>query len=934
MSLDLVESTFFDLQSSNIMDEQCDPLIPVETTGRPSILRMSQKENFPPKGSTKLSKVSFQTPLRDPVTRKVLGSHLTNKLDALEAGINYGWSTGSLGSLEVTEEKRHEDSGGTSDSLGSNLQPEKTEAKPTTANDVGLGDEEHISSRGTYTLDFDMLNAINPFQGVSKILNSPAKKLTDTELDCLEQHTEIFSVNDQTLPNKTTHLSKLSPSNSNADHGTSVSKDFQQVESQSNIEQNCEVIISQTSSNYEEDCLEKVDHSATQKKVQISQLHPKDTLNLDSNNIDFFITPFQTGGPKLPNVPPGHNQLSQNAKVVDLMQPVRLEIEFNNGCVEGEKPPPKKLGNRPGGQLQLKKPGVTTKKMINGRSEKQTKEAAKQNAKTGSDDALVPKMAYNIEWDKLDNPNFNPFGGGSKIGNSPSSSKLPTTNSDGLCTPVSVADVEPNAKEMDQLQRPDEGSEIGNSSSSAKLSAPNSDGLCISDSVENMEPYIKEMDEVQEPTGFAETINTNEVPTTTVKQPSKKSTCKVKPMMEVSAIPLSQDGVPSPTAGNVTETRLAIGLERLIADARVPSTMSDTEPLDVIDFGYSVPGSSAFRNAIIEDEAEEFRPADQIPAFNQPIEIDYLEQFGHSSFHASALRKQSLYLKFDPLLRESPVRYNETNLGLTNRATDGSGVVDLETRLPLHAEQSEELVDITTLIPDIQSIINPVADFASVAIPTEDAIIEVLKYSQKDMDAAILAVKEEVTCEKAITLEWKQKYEESLAQCAEMKKIVNEYSEVTFQMMEESGKKSELAKAELEKVTEEKMQALKELNSVENSFSELFKRFEKQKEAIEGYKKNEESLKKCAQDYLARIKKEEQRYQALKVHAEEKLNQANEEIAQVRNKYKAEIAALQAHLRKEQMKANSLERSLEQKTKENVELSKICDELISKMEKI
>lgn len=35
---------------------------------------------------------------------------------------------------------------------------------------------------------------------------------------------------------------------------------------------------------------------------------------------------------------------------------------------------------------------------------------------------------------------------------------------------------------------------------------------------------------------------------------------------------------------------------------------------------------------------------------------------------------------------------------------------------------------------------------------------------------------------------------------------------------------------------------------------------------------NEEALKKCAQDYLARVKQEEQRYQALKVHAEEKID--------------------------------------------------------------
>lgn len=37
-------------------------------------------------------------------------------------------------------------------------------------------------------------------------------------------------------------------------------------------------------------------------------------------------------------------------------------------------------------------------------------------------------------------------------------------------------------------------------------------------------------------------------------------------------------------------------------------------------------------------------------------------------------------------------------------------------------------------------------------------------------------------------------------------------------------------------------------------------------------RQNEEVLKKCAQEYLSRVKKEEQRYQALKVHAEEKLD--------------------------------------------------------------
>lgn len=37
--------------------------------------------------------------------------------------------------------------------------------------------------------------------------------------------------------------------------------------------------------------------------------------------------------------------------------------------------------------------------------------------------------------------------------------------------------------------------------------------------------------------------------------------------------------------------------------------------------------------------------------------------------------------------------------------------------------------------------------------------------------------------------------------------------------------------------------------------------------------KNEESLKKCVEEYIVKVEKEGQRYQALKTHAEEKLKQ-------------------------------------------------------------
>jgi hypothetical protein len=54
---------------------------------------------------------------------------------------------------------------------------------------------------------------------------------------------------------------------------------------------------------------------------------------------------------------------------------------------------------------------------------------------------------------------------------------------------------------------------------------------------------------------------------------------------------------------------------------------------------------------------------------------------------------------------------------------------------------------------------------------------------------------------------------------------------------------------------------LEELNSVERSFSDLHRRYDKMKTLIEGFQKNEESLKACAEDWRQRLVKEQQRYQ-------------------------------------------------------------------------
>lgn len=217
---------------------------------------------------------------------------------------------------------------------------------------------------------------------------------------------------------------------------------------------------------------------------------------------------------------------------------------------------------------------------------------------------------------------------------------------------------------------------------------------------------------------------------------------------------------------------------------------------------------------------------------------------------------------------------------------------------------------------------------------TGSQVLDSICISEAEKQAVLTLIREEIITKEAEVNDWKKKYEDCRQEVNEMRKIVAEYEKTIAQMIEDEQRNNLSSQKALHAVTMEKEAALADLNSVERSLSDVFRRYETMKSTLEGFKKNEEVLKKCAQEYLARVKQEEQRYQTLKLHAEEKLDKANEEIAQVRAKASSESVALNASLRKEQMKNESLEQALQQKNQEIEELTKICDELIAKMGKI
>ncbi|NXY64316.1 TACC3 protein, partial [Callaeas wilsoni] len=869
---------------------------PPEPTGRPSILRLSQKENLPPKSVGKAMKVTFQTPQRDPHTRKILSPAMTDKLQTAFALADCR--------EDVVDDVLHAPSDAdtcqqkTEAETNNTQMPEKVSVAPYP------DDEMPVKSRGSYNLDFDNLNDINPFQSSVhlphspgnlqkspvKVSSSPEKTIeksndsllrddvapfasTTASTECLSEEKALISEKESALSELESNKSRQSPERATGDS-----------------EQGVKSASTDTS---------QTDNSVALAEGPTPPVQSPGNLGPSSSD---GTNSLNTGESKLQNVSVAEKASAQESKPdeelgvskekpaekpdVTKAGPVKLEFDFDN--TTARKPPPKKLGKRPGIKPPSKKIPITKTKPEN---------AEVQSKSSVEDEIPLPKASYKFDWDKLDDPNFNPFGGGSKISTSPKCSK-PSPQKVHL----------PEEQDSTSPRREPLPVEQDNSPSTCETleKEPKNLGIVEQSVVEDM-PEAQEEKPVQ---AEAELQGKREME----KQMSP-------PKMSPATVAPSEDSLVSIDSGK----------KSVSAEERKPSS----------------PRTEVTANA---EPEELFRPSSEVLGMG----IDYLEQFGSSSFKESALRKQSLYLKFDPLLRDSPRKpicgTVESSESIMTAPPQPGAVADLgnlleESGKPLVSLQSEEkpkgldlLGTFTTsdtgpLIPDSLSSDVPPVPFAASTNTAVDAIIDVLKYSQKDMDAAVELVKREVQEKELQIQEWNKKYNKLHMEYKEMGKIVAEFEQTITQIMEDAQKQKEISRKEIQKLMEEKQQAISDLNSMEKSFSELFKRLEKQKDALEGYHRNEEVLKKCAEDYLARIKKEEQRYQALKAHAEEKLQQANEEIAQVRSKAKSETAALQATLRKEQMRIQSLERSLEQKTKENDELTKICDDLILKMEK-
>ena len=78
---------------------------------------------------------------------------------------------------------------------------------------------------------------------------------------------------------------------------------------------------------------------------------------------------------------------------------------------------------------------------------------------------------------------------------------------------------------------------------------------------------------------------------------------------------------------------------------------------------------------------------------------------------------------------------------------------------------------------------------------------------------------------------------------------------------------------ERERILNERNQILNDLQAVERAFNDLHRKYERTKEVIAGFKSNEDILKASLEDLTSKYKKEEERFEVLRSHAELKLEE-------------------------------------------------------------
>ncbi|KAJ3228304.1 hypothetical protein HK099_004297 [Clydaea vesicula] len=212
----------------------------------------------------------------------------------------------------------------------------------------------------------------------------------------------------------------------------------------------------------------------------------------------------------------------------------------------------------------------------------------------------------------------------------------------------------------------------------------------------------------------------------------------------------------------------------------------------------------------------------------------------------------------------------------------------------------------------------------------------VAKYSERDIEKIKTELSEKFEKEFELLqqelsetqLKQKEVYESKL----EIEKTLSSWEITMNRMIAERDndrlghkQESEMLKLQIEKLRVEK-------DRLKSDYELLMGKYKQLRLDNEDLKESEGKLREKSDQLENDLTVSEKRYEALKAHAQEKLNSANVEIHKVRQHFEKEISTLKTNLSRKEILVKSLQQQVEMKNTENFELTKICDGLVLEIE--
>ncbi|CAK9833833.1 Transforming acidic coiled-coil-containing protein 1 [Anthophora retusa] len=342
--------------------------------------------------------------------------------------------------------------------------------------------------------------------------------------------------------------------------------------------------------------------------------------------------------------------------------------------------------------------------------------------------------------------------------------------------------------------------------------------------------------------------------------------------------------------------------------------------------------------------------------FHDPTGFDYLLNHGNTNT-INRLRTESLYVKFDPLVGNTTM-LPQGNIQPMNEEQNGKNenvpanivspkrnpaiaAIDrllfyspISTSMTQKTDEPQEKVaskeqpvekpeTYTSLVADV-NMCKELELVRATVLQLEEELEKQKKEYETELEKQKNAFQEKINkLQTQIAQEVKSK--------SQMTVVVEEYEKSISRLLTERERDRTNFEQEKAKLQEELQAANVHLANTEAAFNDVHQKYEKLKGIVSVYKNNESVLKESIQENMETIKGLETRYDHLKNHAMSQLEKANFELDAIRKQHEDETVKLHAMLRKAELKSNSLAELVEQKTKENKELTQILDEVIARV---